>query len=81
MLLKAATPTRVKRGHYFVQIATTSGTTAATISVEGLPGVSLADFTTSAAKTFYVSLPECYITATLTGDAQIALSPVALDTR
>lgn len=81
MLLQTATATKVKRGYYFVQIAMTAGTTAVTISVEGLTAIAITDFAKSAAAYFYISLPDCVLTATLTGDAKIALSPVAVDTR
>ncbi len=81
MILANNVATKIKRGYYFVQIAMTAGTAAATISVEGLTPAALSDFTKSAASTFYVALPECVITATLTGDAKIALAPVAVDTR
>jgi hypothetical protein len=81
MLLVTATPTKFKRGYYCYQASIGTGTTAVTISLNGLTGVALADLTKSASAVGYISLPDCVLTATLTGDAKLALEPVARDAR
>jgi hypothetical protein len=81
MLLVTATPTKIERGYYCYQASIGTGTTAVTISLNGLPGIALADLAKSASALGYISLPECSLTATLTGDAKLALEPVARDAR
>jgi hypothetical protein len=78
-LIVTATPTKVDRGYYFYQVSIGTGSTAVTISINGLPGIALTDLAKTASGVGYIALPECTLTATLTGDAKFALEPVATD--
>jgi hypothetical protein len=79
MILLNGIATDVKRGYYFVQF--TAGGTSATISINGLAPVALTELASTGAGYVYIALPECKITVTLTGGAQLALEPVATDAR
>lgn len=81
MLLASATPTPIKRGYYAYHASMSAGSTAATISINGLPGVALTELGKSASAFGYIALPACSITVTLTGDAKLALEPVGRDHR
>lgn len=81
MILQSGVATTVNRGYYFYQSVMTTGSVAATVSINGLSPVSLADLSASASGVGYIALPECALTVTLTGDAAFALEPVALDVR
>ncbi len=79
MLLATATPKRIKRGYYFVQYDIPTGALAVSISTEGLTATPLTELTKSASGYTFLALPECTLTATLTGTAKVSVSPVALD--
>ncbi|ESZ07259.1 MULTISPECIES: hypothetical protein [unclassified Mesorhizobium] len=81
MILVTATQTAFKRGYYAYHASMTSGSTAATISINGLTAVALAELAKSASAFGYIALPACTITVTLTGDAKLALEPVGRDHR
>jgi hypothetical protein len=81
MRLATGVAAEIKRGYYFVQAQIGTGSAAATISIDGLTAIGHDDFTFAAAGYVIIPLPECTITPTLTGDAVLAISPVAIDAR
>lgn len=75
MILVTGVATRFKRGYYAYSAFIGTGTTAATINVNGIGAVALPEFATSASRVGFIALPDCVITATLTGDAKLAVAP------
>lgn len=81
MKLSSGEAVTIKRGYYFILCEMSSGSTSAVASIHGMTGQDISEFTFSASGVARVYLPECTLTPTLTGDAELAIEPIALDTR
>lgn len=81
MILTNGTPVALNRGKYYVHLyVPTTGTLAATVSVNGVTAVADPTFAKSASALFAVELPECVLTPTITGTGVVcAIEPIYTD--
>lgn len=69
-------PQDFSRGSYVVNVNIGTGTASLSYIVDGLPSKQIEDASWSASADKLITLPKCEVTATLTGDARISVSPV-----
>jgi hypothetical protein len=74
--LATATNLDVKAGDYVVQVTTTTGSCQLHMAVDGKAAQDISEATWSISTIQMITLPDCVLSATLTGDATLSLSKV-----